>query len=99
MADLNTYQQMQDFLDRHFLSKMDGESGEFDWIAFSIASFTTDEIDREFARGYLRSLRSRGLSAYERGLWSEDGMPAGSGYRITEAGRERLAQIEREGSV
>lgn len=95
MGGVCTYPQMQAFLDLHFLRVMDGvNTTDFDWIAYSLSWFTTDEIDREFARGYLRSLRSRGLAAYERGLWNDDGMPAGSGYRITEAGKARLAELE-----
>lgn len=92
---ISTYPQMQAFLDLHFLRIMDGpHSTAFDWFAYPLSVFTNDEIDREFARGYLRSMRARGLAAYERGLFDDDGMPAGSGYRITEAGRARLAELE-----
>lgn len=93
MGGVCTYPQMQAFLDLHFLRIMDGPT-DYDWVAYHLSAFTTDEIDREFARGYLRSMRARGLAAYERGLVDDDGMPAGAGYRITVAGRARLAELE-----
>lgn len=91
---LITYPAMQEFLDLHFLRRMEGPT-EDEWMAYNLSAFCNgDEIDREFARGYLRSMRARGLVVYERGLWDDDGMPAGAGYRITEAGAARLDEID-----
>lgn len=50
-------------------------------------------VDREIARGHLRSLADRGLAQYQKGLWYDDGLPAGSGYGITEAGRAQLREV------
>ena len=41
-------------------------------------------------RRHVRALARAGLAEYGRGLWSDDGMPAGSGYAITKAGRAAL---------
>jgi hypothetical protein len=45
-------------------------------------------IPRELCRAVIRGMIDKGLAQYLRGLWSEDGMPAGAGYCITDKGRE-----------
>jgi hypothetical protein len=40
-------------------------------------------LSRREVRRACRSLARKGLAKYERGLWSEDGGPAGSGYSAT----------------
>ena len=40
----------------------------------------------EVVRGLVRGLKERGLTSYRRGLWTDDGEPAGSGYAVTRAG-------------
>ncbi len=50
-------------------------------------------IPRELCRAVIRGLIDKGLAQYHRGLWTEDGMPAGAGYRITDEGR-KLAPAE-----
>jgi hypothetical protein len=45
-------------------------------------------LDRKVVRRACRSLARKGLAEYGRGLWSEDGEPAGSGYAATRAGVE-----------
>lgn len=47
-------------------------------------------LDRRAVRNACRVLRRRGLTDFRNGLWTEDGEPAGSGYRITKAGRDAL---------
>ncbi len=49
------------------------------------------ELDRKTVRRTVRALARKGLAEYFRGLWSEDGQPAGAGYCITRAGREALS--------
>ena len=46
-------------------------------------------IPRELCRAVIRGLIDKGEARYHRGLWSEDGMPAGAGYCITEKGQMR----------
>lgn len=45
---------------------------------------------RPVVRRICRHLARIGLAEYSRGLWSEDGTPAGAGYGITKAGRAAL---------
>lgn len=63
---------------------------EFDWMACNFRTFEDMGIPRPIVRGILQELRNRGFVAFERGLWDEDGQPAGSGYRILDKGREVL---------
>lgn len=41
----------------------------------------------EYVRRSVRALARKGLAEYGKGLWTEDGELAGSGYRATAAGR------------
>lgn len=56
-------------------------------FAVGLKYLTADDIGTEWIRAALRSLRERGLVKFCRGLWTEDGEPAGSGYALTDAGR------------
>ena len=47
------------------------------------------DLDVELLRGFLRSMRADGLVEYGSGF-SEDGIPAGGGYSITDPGRTYL---------
>lgn len=42
--------------------------------------------DKKTVRRVCRSLAAKGLAEYQRGLWTEDGEPAGSGYSCTKDG-------------
>ncbi|MBL9047881.1 MAG: hypothetical protein JNK34_11335 [Tabrizicola sp.] len=46
-------------------------------------------IPREVCRAIIRGLIEKGDAEYHRALWSEDGMPAGAGYCLTLAGKQR----------
>jgi hypothetical protein len=61
---------------------------EFEWLAVNFRAFDELGFPREVVRGILKTMADRDLVAYERGLWDEDGKPAGSGYRILPKGRE-----------
>ena len=47
-------------------------------------------FDRPKVRRIVRSLARKGLTEYHRGLWSDEGRPAGAGYCITRKGIEVL---------
>lgn len=47
-------------------------------------------IGKDYVLAACRSLRDRGYATFQRGLWTEDGTPAGSGYAITPQGRSWL---------
>ena len=57
------------------------------YIPFSALQDFTG-YDRALVRRACRLLARKGLAAYSKGLWREDGGPAGAGYCITRAGRE-----------
>lgn len=67
-----------------------------DWVALPLKCLVTHEISRDMARAICRSLRTRGYAEFKRGLWTEDGEPAGAGYTITKAGRKYLDELQAE---
>lgn len=50
-------------------------------------------LDRKRVRRACRSLTRKGLAQFARGLWTEDGEPAGSGYAATKAGAEIIGAV------
>jgi len=56
------------------------DTGDFGYRRFDDISANTG-LDRRTVRRACRSLTRKGLAEYGRGLWTEDGEPAGSGYR------------------
>ena len=91
-----TYTEVQKFLDRHVLQYMeemrDGGYRRSEY-AFHLSAFATEEITKDMARAICRSLTDRGYCFYMRGLWSEEGMPGGAGYGITDKGAEYLETL------
>lgn len=64
-----------------------GWSTENDWRAYYFRTVSKKAcVTLAEARRACRSLTKKGLAQYERGLFTEDGETAGSGYRATEAG-------------
>lgn len=60
--------------------------GDFAFLSFKIVSKRSG-LDIAETRQAVRSLAARGYAEYASGLWTEDGTPAGSGYRATDEGR------------
>jgi len=54
-------------------------------------------LPRKEIRRACRSLARKGFAEYGRGLWSEDGEVAGSGYCCNPAGRALLASTPKTG--
>lgn len=73
---MNAFKQVED----EILARMFDATFEYGW-SFGLRFFEPD-IHREVARGILRKLRNDGKVEHHKGLWSEDGEPAGSGYCI-----------------
>jgi hypothetical protein len=46
--------------------------------------------DRAQVRRWVRQLARKGLAEYHKGLWTEDGTPAGAGYGLTMLGAATL---------
>lgn len=51
-------------------------------------------LDRRQVRLACRSLKRKGLAEFSIGLWTDDGTPAGAGYRATKDGLASLKQAE-----
>lgn len=49
-------------------------------------------LDPKHVRRTVRALARKGLAEYGKGLWNDDGEPAGAGYRCTVAGFEAAEQ-------
>lgn len=58
-----------------------------------LARFT--KLERNIVRRCCRSLARKGLTSFERGLWSEGGEPAGSGYGLTREGHSLAAERDK----
>lgn len=59
-----------------------------------ILSRTVCRLTRSDVRRACRSLKRKGFAEFHHGLWSEDGDPAGAGYRATRSGRFFLEPYE-----
>jgi len=63
---------------------------------FNFRSLTgPTKLNRREVRLACRSLKRKGLAEFGRGLWSEDGEPAGSGYRASKAGADLIESAPR----
>lgn len=67
---------------------LEGEGyGGFSAFGFrSLVSMTG--LERKVVRRACRSLARKGLAEFHKGLWTEDGEPAGSGYSATKKSLE-----------
>lgn len=63
------------------------------WAESWAYGFRSFDMPRERARSACRSLAAKGLAQYWRGLFTEDGEVAGSGYAITRAGHDLAPAI------
>lgn len=67
---------------------------DVDWRAWYMRGIAKElKVEIPQVRRALRSLARKGLAAYERGLFDEDGQVAGSGYRCTKAGFELVEKL------
>ena len=90
---------IRDGLDRIILRRMAEACVVSRWhppgyFAAHLRALTCDVIDKDIARAICRSLTDRGLASYMRGLWTEDGEPAGAGYHMTWKGWRYLAALD-----
>lgn len=70
-----------------------GVEYDFGFLGFA-GIMSRTHLDRKAVRRACRSLARKGLAVYERGLWNDDGDPAGSGYCSTEAGRDLMGKVD-----
>ena len=75
----------------HVLSILGSGSYDFGYFCFAaVEQRLADKgikLDRKAIRRACRSLARKGLAEYGKGLWSDDGEPAGSGYCAKRAGQ------------
>lgn len=64
---------------------------DFGYFGFDTLSRRT-QFERRQVRLDVRRMARKGWTQFGKGLWTEDGEPAGSGYCITDLGRAALAQ-------
>ena len=74
---------------RAVLLALDDTPEETPYLAFDGIA-RRGRIERKLVRRTVRDLARKGYASFAKGLWSDDGTPFGSGYRITDAGREAL---------
>lgn len=84
---IETLEQMQrDFLETVWSLSHYSMWGE-DEIRFDFRTLQIESgLPRDFVRALCRRLTDAGLMEYSSGLWSEEGMPCGSGYGLTTRG-------------
>ena len=75
------------------LSVLADAGEDFGYFGFKSLSCQT-QIDRRQVRLDVRRMARKGLTQFGKGLCTDDGDFAGSGYAITDAGRAALAQSE-----
>jgi hypothetical protein len=64
---------------------------DFCFLSFAGIAARSD-IDPKLIRRTVRSLARKGLAKYGRGLWTDDGEMAGSGYACTKEGSLALSR-------
>ena len=69
------------------------ENGELCYGFDSLVEYA-DGLDRKQIRLGCRSLKRKGLAEFYSGLFNEDGEVAGSGYCISDEGRELADKLE-----
>ena len=69
------------------LAEDSGGDEEHSYLSFAPIMEVTG-LPRKRVRRACRSLARKGLAAYGRGLFCDDGLPYGAGYRATTAGVE-----------
>lgn len=94
---MDSLPEIQVALDRHvlqYMAEMHNSVFPRDGYAFHLSCFVAlPWITKDMARAVCRSLTDRGFAFYMRGLFTEDGDPAGAGYGITDAGIAYPASI------
>lgn len=73
------------------LAQAGDEYGDFSFLTFRGLMKRT-ALARPVVRRAARYLARKGYAKFGKGLWTEDGEPAGSGYAVTEDGVAFLAR-------
>jgi hypothetical protein len=73
------------------LEALHDETGDYCYRSFASISRDTG-LDRKAVRRACRFLARKGLAVYGRGLWTDEGEPAGSGYAATKQAAEQISE-------
>lgn len=75
--------------ERKALAALCQVDGDFAFMSFASVARRSGLPPCDVRRS-VRALARKGFAAFGKGLWTDDGTPAGSGYCATEAGRQRM---------
>lgn len=84
-------------LDRAILADLNNSNhafGRYETFSHLCVLGDLQLLSRDMVRAICRDLTNRGFARYQRGLFTEDGIPAGSGYGITRRGLAYLTALE-----
>lgn len=76
----------------HALAYFGGEDSECGFVGFKPLAAETG-LDRRTVRLACRSLSRKGFAKFARGLWTDEGEPAGAGYAATLAGMAKAEEL------
>ena len=76
--------------EQRILSVLAEADEDYGYFGFDSLSRQT-QMDRRQVRLDVRRMARKGLTQFGKGLWTDEGGLAGSGYAITESGRKALA--------
>lgn len=82
-------------LQRQLLTAWRGTNEEFGCLSFRTIARRSG-VQRDLVRRVTRALARKGLAQFHRGLWTDGGEPAGSGYGLTALGSAALDLIDLE---
>lgn len=94
---MNNIKDAQRCFDRVILRRMADPHAAFGYFEtfYSLRALVDPSLlSRDMAGAICRSLKDRGFARYQRGLFTEDGETAGSGYGITRKGLAYLMALE-----
>lgn len=67
---------------------------DFDVLSFDTISRRSG-VERHRVRRVVRDMARRGYTRFVSGCWTDEGLPAGSGYGLTSVGRAALSEGSR----
>lgn len=79
-------------MERLILKAWDETSEDFDFLPFSYVEQKTG-FSRRTVKLIVRRLSKKGVTQFGKGLFNDDGEVAGSGYGLTDFGRDTLNAI------
>lgn len=79
-------------MEKLMLKAWDGTSEDFDFLPFAYVEEKTG-FSRRTVKLIVRRLSRKGVTQFGKGLFNDDGEVAGSGYGLTDLGRDTLNAV------